>query len=199
MAVTIGFSEPYVAKYSFSGGNVTYSGGMKLGRGVNMTFEANIAEDNDFYADDVVAESETGAVTSLNGTMTIDGMEPEVAAFVLGLPEATKEEINEEQVDVYDYDDRMNAPYLGLGGLRMVQMNGVKYWEPWVLTKVKISIPNEEMNTKENQIDWQTQEIPVPILRDDTANRRWKRVFARQATKAAALKILKGYLKIVEA
>lgn len=199
MAVTIGFSEPYVAKYSFSGGNVTYSGGMKLGRGVNMTIEANIAEDNDFCADDVVAESETGAVTSLNGTMTIDGMEPDVAAFVLGLPEATQEEINEEQVDVYDYDDRMNAPYLGLGGLRMVQMNGVKYWEPWVLTKVKISIPNEEMHTKEDQIDWQTQEIPVPILRDDTVNRRWKRVFARQTTKAAALKILKGYLKIVEA
>lgn len=198
MAVTIGFSEPYVAKYSFSGGNVTYSGGMKLGRGVNMTIEANIAEDNDFYADDVVAESETGAVTSLNGTMTIDGMEPEVAAFVLGLPEATQEEINEEQVDVYDYDDRMNAPYLGLGGLRMVQMNGVKYWEPWVLTKIKISIPNEEMKTKEDQIDWQTQEIPVPILRDDTDNRRWKRVFARQTTKAKALNILKTYLKIVE-
>ena len=198
MAVTIGFSEPYVAKYSFSGGNVTYSGGMKLGRAVSMTIEANIAEDNDFFADDVVAESETGAVTSLNGTMTIDGMEPEVAAFVLGLPDATKEEINEEQVDVYDYDDRMNAPYLGLGGLRMVQMNGVKYWEPWVLTKVKISIPNDEMNTKEDQIDWQTQETPVPILRDDTANRRWKRVFARQTTKAAALKILKSYLKIVE-
>lgn len=198
MAVTIGFSEPYVAKYSFSGGNVTYSGGMKLGRGVNMTIEANIAEDNDFFADDVVAESETGAVTSLNGTMTIDGMEPEVAAFVLGLPEATQEEINKEQVDVYDYDDRMNAPYLGLGGLRMVQMKGVKYWEPWVLTKVKISIPNEEMKTKEDQIDWQTQEIPVPILRDDTDNRRWKRVFARQTTKAKALNILKTYLKIVE-
>ena len=68
-----------------------------------------------------------------------------------------------------------------------------------MLTRVKKNIPNEEMRTKEDQIDWQTQDIPVPILRDETANRRWKRVFARQTTKAAALDILKGYLKIVEA
>lgn len=199
MAVTTGFSEPYVAKYSNTGTTVSYSGGMKLGRGVSMSIEVESADDNIFYADDIVAETETGTMTSASATVTVDGMEPEVAAFALGLPTATEESIGDDTVEVYDYDDRMNPPFLGLGVLKRVMLNGVQYWVPIVFTKVKMNIPSDEANTQEDQIDWQTQELEMTILRDDSANRRWKRVFERQTTKAAALKILKGYLKIVEA
>ena len=55
MAVTTGFSEPYVAKYGNVGATVTYSGGMKLGRGVSMSVEVESADDNNFYADDQIA------------------------------------------------------------------------------------------------------------------------------------------------
>lgn len=196
MAVTTGFSEPYIAKYSNTGTTVSYSGGMKLGRGVSMSIEVESADDNNFYADDIVAETETGTMTSASATVTVDGMEPEVAAFALGLPAATPENIGESQVDVYDYDDRMNPPFLGLGVLQRVMLNGVQYWVPIVFTKVKMNNPSDEANTQEDQIDWQTQELEMTILRDDSANRRWKRVFERQTTKAAALNIITTYLKV---
>lgn len=196
MAVTTGFSEPYIAKYSNTGTTVSYSGGMKLGRGVSMSIEVESADDNIFYADDIVAETETGTMTSASATVTVDGMEPEVAAFALGLPTATQETIGESPVDVYDYDDRMNPPFLGLGVLKRVMLNGVQYWVPIVFTKVKMNIPSDEANTQEDQIDWQTQELEMTILRDDSANRRWKRVFERQTTKAAALNIITTYLKV---
>ena len=196
MAVTTGFSEPYIAKYSNNGTTVSYSGAMKLGRGVSMSIEVESADDNSFYADDIVAETETGTMTSASATVTVDGMEPEVAAFALGLPTAAKENIGESQVDVYDYDDRMNPPFLGLGVLQRVMLNGVQYWVPIVFTKVKMNIPSDEANTQEDQIDWQTQELEMTILRDDSANRRWKRVFKRQTTKAAALNIITTYLKV---
>lgn len=198
MAVTTGFSEPYIAKYSNTGTTVSYSGGMKLGRGVSMSIEVESADDNNFYADDIVAETETGTMTSASATVTVDGMEPEVAAFALGLPDATQETIGESPVDVYDYDDRMNPPFLGLGVLRRVMLNGVQYWVPIVFTKVKMNIPSDEANTQEDQIDWQTQELEMTILRDDSANRRWKRVFERQTTKAAALNIITTYLKVTK-
>lgn len=196
MAVTTGFSEPYIAKYSNTGTTVSYSGGMKLGRGVSMSIEVESADDNNFYADDIVAETETGTMTSASATVTVDGMEPEVAAFALGLPAATQETIGESPVDVYDYDDRMNPPFLGLGVLQRVMLNGVQYWVPIVFTKVKMNNPSDEANTQEDQIDWQTQELEMTILRDDSANRRWKRVFERQTTKAAALNIITTYLKV---
>lgn len=196
MAVTTGFSEPYIAKYSNTGTTVSYSGGMKLGRGVSMSIEVESADDNNFYADDIVAETETGTMTSASATVTVDGMEPEVAAFALGLPAATQETIGESPVDVYDYDDRMNPPFLGLGVLQRVMLNGVQYWVPIVFTKVKMNNPSDEANTQEDQIDWQTQELEMTILRDDSANRRWKRVFERQTTKAAALNIITTYLNV---
>lgn len=196
MAVTTGFSEPYVAKYSNTGATVTYSGGMKLGRGVSMSVEVESADDNNFFADDQIAESETGIMTSASGTFTVDGLEPEAATLILGLPEKGQETIKETPVDVYDYDDRMSAPYVGVGVLRRVMMKGVTTWEPIVFTKVKFNIPGDEAATQEDQIDWQTQDLDASIVRDDTENHRWKRVFARQTTKAAAVKILKGYLNI---
>ena len=73
MAVTTGFSEPYVAKYSNTGTTVSYSGGMKLGRGVSMSIEVESADDNNFYADDIVAKTETGTMTSASATVTVDG------------------------------------------------------------------------------------------------------------------------------
>ena len=46
--VTTGFSKPYVALYSASGANVTYSSGMELERGVEVSIEAEAADDNNF-------------------------------------------------------------------------------------------------------------------------------------------------------
>lgn len=198
MAVTTGFSLPYIGKYAESGGTVSYSGGMKLGRGVSMSIEVESADDNIFYADNKAAESETGIMTSASATVTIDGMEDDVAAFALGLPAATEENVGEEQVEVYAYGDRMNPPYLGLGGIRRMMLNGVTTWQPVVYTKCKLSVPGDEWNTQEDQIEWQTQELTLTIMRDDSADHNWKKVYAAQATEAAAENILKTVLGVSE-
>ena len=196
MAVTTGFSLPYIGKYQESGGTVSYTGGMKLGRGVSMSIEVETAGDNIFFADNKAAEGETGIMTSASATVTVDGMEDEVAAFALGLPAATEESVGDEQVKVYSYGDRMNPPYLGLGGIRRKMMHGVTTWQPVVFTKCKMSVPGDEWNTQEDQIDWQTQELTLTLMRDDSADHNWKKVYAAQASEAEAEAILKTVLGV---
>lgn len=199
MAVTTGFSLPYVGKYSESGGTVSYTGGMKLGRGVDMSVEVESADDNNFFADNIVAESETGTMTRASATVTIDGLEDDAAQFILGLPAAQEVTVGESQVEAYDYDDDLNPPYLGLGAIQRTMMNGVTKYRPILFTKVKFSIPSDSWATSEDQINWQTQALGVSVLRDDTAKRKWKRIFAQQDTEAEAESILKTVLGVVEA
>ena len=42
--VCTGYSKPYVAVYSESSGTVTYTGGMRLGRGVSVSLDIDAAE-----------------------------------------------------------------------------------------------------------------------------------------------------------
>lgn len=198
MAVTTGLSQPYIGLYNATGKTVTYTGGMKLGRAVDMSIEVESADDNNFYCDNIVGETETGTMTSATATATIDGMEDDVAKFALGLPEPEEVTVDETPVKAYNYGDSMNPPYLGFGFIRRKMMNGVTTYQPILLTKVKMSIPNGSFATQEDQIDWQTEEIEVSVLRDDSANRNWKRVFESQATEDEAEKILKSILGVQE-
>lgn len=194
MPVTTGLSKPYIGLYSNTGTNVTYSGGMKLGRAVEMSIEVESADDNSFYADNIIAETETGTMSTATATATIDGMTDDVAKFALGLPEAANENVGETPVKVYNYGDNLNPPYLGLGFIRRMMMNGKTTYQPIILTKVKMGIPSSDFATQEDQIDWQTEELTLTILRDDSANRNWKKIYAAQDTEAAAENILKTVL-----
>ena len=61
--VCTGFSMPYVAKYSATGGTVTYSEAMRLARGVSVEVAPEVGDDNKFYADNIAAETATGTFT----------------------------------------------------------------------------------------------------------------------------------------
>ena len=84
--VTTGFSMPYVAKYANTGTTVTYTSGMDLARGVSMSLEIDTADDNNFYANNVLAEVETAQFTSGSATVTVDGLSNEAATLIFGLP-----------------------------------------------------------------------------------------------------------------
>lgn len=173
--VTTGFSKPYVAKYSNTGTTVTYTGGMDLGRGVSLSLEIDTADDNNFYADNIVAETESSQFTSGSATITVDGLSNDAATMIFGLPAPENVEVGEEQVPMQGYGE-LNAPYVGYGCVRRTQENGVvKFW-PLILPKIKFNVPSEEMATAEDQIDWQTQELTATVLRDDTTAKRWKRI-----------------------
>ena len=175
--VTIGFSKPYVAKYSAAGTNVTYTGGMDLGRGVSLSLDIETADDNNFYADNVIAESESGVFTGGTANIVVDGLGSEAAEMILGLPEPESVTIGaSKNVEMQGYGAAMDPPYVGFGAVRQTMRDGVIGYWPFILPKAKFSVPSDSMETREENINWQTQELEASIFRDDTAARNWKRV-----------------------
>lgn len=197
--VTTGFSKPYVAKYNATGKAVTYSGGMSLGRGVSLSLEVETADDNNFYADNVLAESESTNFTSGTATITVDGLENAAATLILGLGPTQPLQVDEAPVQMQGYGKSMAAPYVGYGCVRRTQMQGkVQYW-PYILPKVKFSIPGDEIETSEDQINWQTQELIAAVQRDDTDSANWKLISEEgMATEAEAEAAVKAFLNITE-
>lgn len=192
--VCTGFSKPYVAKYSNDGGAVAYSGVMQLARGVSVSLSLNTTDDNTFYADNVSAEAAPATFTGGTATLTVDGLLEAAEKFVLGLPEATNVEAGGSQVAVSHYGDGMEIPYVGIGFIVRYQSGGVVTYAPVVLTKARFQQPGLDAATQEESIDWQTQELTVDLMRDDTTNHDWKLVGADQSTEAAAEEVLKAIL-----
>ena len=197
--VTTGFSKPYVAKYNATGQTVTYSGGMPLGRGVSLSLDVETADDNNFYADNVLAESESTNFTSGTANITVDGLKNAAAVLILGLGSPQPLQVNETPVQMQGYGKSMAAPYVGYGCVRRTQMQGkVQYW-PYILPKVKFSIPGDEIETSEDQINWQTQGLSAAVQRDDTAAANWKLISEEgMATEAEAEAAVKAFLNITE-
>ena len=191
--VCTGFSLPYVAAYAASGGAVTYSDGTKLARGVSVSIDPEVSDSNDFYADNVLAESVAGTFTGGTATVTVDGLLGAAEKMIFGLP--TAETVSD--VSVYQYGDSANPPYLGLGFIVRYMSDGIASYVPVVLTKVKFNLPSTSATTQSEEIDWQTQELTANIMRDDTANHQWKFVGATDySTEAAAEVDLKKLLGI---
>lgn len=192
--VTTGFSKPYVATYANTGQTVTYTGVSSLGRGVSLSLEIDTADDNNFYADNVVAETETAQFTSGSATITVDGLDSDAATMIFGLPAAENVQVSGGQVTFQGYGE-MRPPFVGFGCVRRTMMNGVtKYW-PLILPKIKFGIPSEEMATQEDTIDWQTQELTATVLRDDTAAANWKYISEEgMDTEAEAETAIKAFL-----
>lgn len=187
--VITGFSKPYVAKYTANGSAVTYSDGMILARGVSVSLAPESADDNNFYADNVVAESAGGVFTGGTATLTVDGLNPAARALAMGLAEADAEGWIED-------GDSTEAPYLAVGYIVRYMSGGDVIYVPTVLAKTKMAIPAEEAATQEDQIAWQTTAIDFTLMRDDTDNHTWRYIGADCATEAAAVAALKTKLNI---
>lgn len=187
--VLTGFSLPYVALYSASGGTVTYSSGQKLARGVSVSLEPNVGDDNNFYADNIIAETSAGVMTGGTVTLTVDGLLETAEKLILGLPTA-------DQNDWYHFGDQMDIPYVGIGFICRYQSDGTESFTPVVLTKARFQTPSLSANTQEEEIEWQTQELTANILRDDTANHDWKYIGEAQTTEALAEGMIKTLFNI---
>lgn len=197
--VTTGFSKPYVAKYANTGSTVNYSSGTILARGVSLSVEIDTADDNNFYCDNVIGETESTQFTSGSATITVDGLDNDAATMIFGLPAPQSVTVEESPVQIQGYGQQMNAPYVGFGCVRRTMMNGVTQYWPYILPKIKFSLPSEEMATQEDSIDWQTQELTATIMRDDTTAANWKLISAEgMDTEAEAEAAIKAFLNITE-
>lgn len=185
--VITGYSKPYVAKYNVTGGNVTYSNGMPLARGVDVNVEANTTDDNKFYADNIVAENEAGKFTSGTLTLNVDGLKDEADNLISGLTASE---------GYTDYDDDQTIPYMGVGYIIRYQEDGVETFVPFILPKVMFNDHGDAAETQGEQKNWQTQELTAQIYRDDTAKHKWKRRYTAEATEAAAEAKIKTFLNI---
>ena len=177
--VCTGFSKPYVALYAVSNGSVTYSSGALLGRGVEVSVEAEEAsEANNFYADNVIAESISGVFSGGTATLTVDGLMDATRKLIYGLPTA---------VDGWThYGDSQNVPYVGIGFITRYMSDGVTSYVPTILTKAIFQAEPHEAATQEDEVEFQTTELSATLLRDDSANHDWKLIGEAQTSEALA-------------
>ena len=195
--VTTGFSNVHIATYASESGVVSYSGVRKLGRSVSMSTDISTSDDNKFYADDRLAETETGsAFTDGSGTCTVDGLTAVEEAFIMGLKAGNSVTPDEgTAVETYEYGASMEPPYLGLGAVKKVQKDGKSMWKAIVLCKIRFKVPKDDAETQGEQIDWQTQDLDFSIMRDDSAMNRWKIIPKKEFdTEAAAVAFIKKAL-----
>ena len=195
--VIVGFSNPYVAKYNNAGGNVTYTEGRRLARGVSVSLSVETADGNDFYADDVVAESENGQFAGGQVKLTVDGLHDEADRFISGLPEPVPMEYGEDKsVNIQKYTVGAQPPDVGIGFIIQYRSGGVTTFVPMILTKGKFQTHGTEATRREGTVSWQTQELTADLSRDDTPDQAWKWVAEAQTSGEAADAILQGLLGV---
>lgn len=187
--VMTGFSLPYVALYTASGGTVTYSQGQRLARGVQVSIEAEAEDDNIFYADNISAESAPGIFTSGTATFTVDGLKLDAERLIMGIPAADTE-------GFIHYGENLTIPYVGVGFICRYMEDGVTSYVPYILTKCRFVTPGVDAQTATETIEWQTQEITATLLRDDTSNHDWKLVGSGETSEAAAEAKIKAVFNI---
>lgn len=187
--VTIGFSKPYVAKYTESGGAVTYSAGQLLARGVSVSAEVDSSDNNNFYADNIIAESDAGTFSGGTLTLTVDGLLQDAEKLIQGLAAANT-------AGFLVYDDNQAAPYVGLGFIIKTMSEGVTYYTPVIFTKCRAGQLTVAAETQGESIDWQSAEVPFSIFKDDTSAHAWKMVGGELADEATAEAAIKTFLNI---
>ena len=189
--VTIGYSKPYVAIYNGSAGQDAYTQGMDLGGGVSYSDSIEVADDNDFYADNKVDETESGVFTSGEATITVNYLSAAAAKLVLGV--TNQQEVGTTQWDAYD--DDANPPDIGYGHVKKVTDGGVVKYIGFVLPRIKMALPNESAETQGETIDWQTQELTATIMRSLNGNHAWRYVASTPFdTEAEAYAAVKAFL-----
>lgn len=188
--VKTGYSLPWVATYSAAGTTVTYTGGMRLARGVEASYDIETSDDNNFYADNIEAESDSGVFQSGTLNLTVDGLLAAAEKLIMGLPAA------DTSTGLTPYGDDQSIPDCGVGFIFRYMTDGVTKYTPVIFPRVQFSQLSDSGSTQEDAIDWQTQELTATIKRAEDAKHNWKYVGADQATEAAAEAVIKTFLGV---
>lgn len=196
--VIVGFSHPVVAKYNNAGGVVTYSGGMVLARGVEVDLSIETDDDNNFYADNALAESANGEFASGAAKLIVDGLHADPERFILGLPEPKDVPYGESTVKVTKHGKNAKPPYVGIGFVVDYKSGGGHIYVPVILNKGKFRQHGTKAKTREDKTSWQTQELEADLHRDDSDDASWKWVGEDQASEAEAIAVLHGLLNVAE-
>ena len=187
--VCTGYSSPFVAKYAESNGTVSYTSGQELARGVGIDIQITTTDGVVFYANNGAAESANGIFQSGQATLTVDGLFAAAERLIMGITAADSDGFT-------NYDDDQDAPYVGIGVVGRFMSDGVTSYTPFILPKCKFNIPNRTMQTSEDTVNFQSQELVAQILRDDSAKHKWIRVGGDETSESAAIAKIKTAFSI---
>ena len=162
--------------YNNNNGTVTYSNQAVIAKLVRMQLSLDDSQDNDFYADNAVDETDSqfaGGTYEINTNDLTD----EMSALILGLQTNTITSmtgVTDVGVKEIIFDDRQNTPYMGIGNVVKHKRDGTIYYRAIVLTKIQFRIPEESWDTQGKTISWQTPTVRGTVMRDDTTYHAWK-------------------------
>lgn len=197
--VGVGFAYPTVALCADKVSPGTHTGGRRLARGVRVNLNISTAENNDFYADNVVAESESNQFSNGTADLEVDGLLPDSERFINGLPEAEMFEIGGRQIPWTRTGRDAVAPNVGFGWIREYKSNGQRVFIPWVLPKVKFRQAGFSAETRTATVNYQTQSLTADIMRADDEAADWRWQGGMYTTLAEALADLDATLGVAEA
>lgn len=188
--VCTGFSKPIVAKYTKATSGITYSDGQLLGRGVSISASADQADDNNFYADNIIAETENGVFTSGELSMTIDGLFQSAERMIMGLPTANT------TTGLMAYDNDQHVPDIGTGVIARYMSDGVTTYTPVIFPRTTYKFPGLDAATQEENIDWQTQELTATIKKAEDGKDTWKYIGGDLASEKEAENVIRTFFSM---
>jgi len=189
--VRVGFSLPWVATYVNTDGTISYTGAVRLARGVSVSLSPEMSEQTKFYADNGPQEEDGGKLTGGTASLTCDEPLAAAKALIEGTPAASDD-------GWVKHGDSATRPYVGLGWVVEYISDGVHSYVPTIVRKAKLNAISDEANTREDGTEFQTSSMEFDLYRDDSANHDWKWVNeAGFSTEAAAETALKTALGIV--
>lgn len=193
--VRTGFSNVFVALYHIADGVVTYTNCIKLGRARNINVSATVAEGNDYYADDDVAEVGNNRFVKGTADVTVDGAWTEVRRLVYGLLRTKSITVGQETVSLTPYGTDQKLPYMGIGWVEDYQSAGEEFHVAKMLRKVRFKqSDSEEANTREEQISWQDETMKMDVMRDGSTENDFKYESEELDSKSLAIAVVEQLL-----
>lgn len=154
-----------------SNGAITYGTVKKPGKAVSFSFEPTTS-DATLYADDSLAESDN-RVTGGTCTMGIDRLDAETMAEILG--HTYDDNTNEVVSNVNDV-----APYIGVGRIVRVMVDGVQMFRATFLAQCKFAEPSADDNTMGESVEFSTYELSGTMVVPANGNWRREKMFSTQ-------------------
>jgi phi13 family phage major tail protein len=169
-----------VATVNETTGAITYGTPKKPAKAISFSFEPTVA-DAKLYADDTLAESDFH-VTGGNVTMGIDREDLQTQCDMLGHT-YTDGEVVDNVDDV--------APYVGLGRITKLMVDGAIKYRGTVLALVKFNEPSESDQTQGENVEFNTTELSGSMVVPEDGNWRHRKIFD---SKAEAITYIEGLL-----
>lgn len=131
----------------------TYDAGIEIGKAVSTNLAVKNIE-GELYANDQLAEYKS-EFSSADLTLEVDNITLPNQAKLYGATYASDEM-------THSVNDA--APYGGIGGYQVLQVNNVKKYRAWFFPKAKASIPDWSGTTKGNSISFGTQPMALKVM-----------------------------------